>query len=217
MVISKKDCDLRAAYLSLEKKAPGWQEPDLDGMMVKEKTEDAVQSGKRGKAKQVIIALALVAVGIAVILGIVGSNMFGASKKVGKDILPGDISEFYYTKASSTNPPTYLRYHFYTEGSKWVFRFETREGNHFPLTEEDITQSASRALTESEQQDFLALLSGGTVSKMKESTESGDAGPWLYLYHKNDRSKYRQFAFESTARLAEFETFCKALRQAGEK
>lgn len=132
--------------------------------------------------------------------------------KVGKDIKQGDITEFYYTVDSSTYPPEYQRYRFYTENGKYYFYHEKREGDHWPLTEEDATVKGTIELTSDEWADFWRLLEGGTVVKRSDSTESGGRGPWLYLYWKKDRDEYQEFSFESYDKEGEFESFCKELR-----
>ena len=106
----------------------------------------------------------------------------------GTDISFEEITDFYYTYDASTAPPHYQRYRFYTEGGAKYFYHETRAGERFPLTEEDITESGTRELTDEEWNEFYTLLCGGTVSNRSEDTSSGDSGPWLYLYWKNHDS-----------------------------
>ena len=61
------------------------------------------------------------------------------SKIVGKNIKINDINDFYYTLDGSTNPPYFHRYRFYKEEGKYFFYHEKREGDHWPLTDGDIT------------------------------------------------------------------------------
>lgn len=153
-----------------------------------------------------IILAALLIVG-----GVLLFPMLKGEYLVGRDIPDESISQFYYTKAASSYPPSCLRYHFHTENGKKLFYCEKREGNHWPLTENDITESGSMELTEEQWTELLTLLHGGTVTKRKESTESGSRGPWMYLYWKNDRSRYQVFSFASLHETASFETFCASL------
>ena len=50
----------------------------------------------------------------------------GGERVVGKNISPGDVTEFYYTLSSSTNPPQYQRYRFTAQDGE--YRFSTRPG-----------------------------------------------------------------------------------------
>ena len=49
------------------------------------------------------------------LLMIVPISGCSGEKTVGRDIKIDDITEFYYTYSSSTNPPDYQRYRFYVE------------------------------------------------------------------------------------------------------
>ena len=133
---------------------------------------------------------------------------------VGKNISPEDITEFYYTYDSSAYPPDYQRYRFYTEDGTGMFYHETREGDHWPLMEEDVTVSGTKELTEEEWEEFCSYLEGGHVRKREESLEDGDAGPWLYLYWKRDQSVYQEFSFASPEAQTSFEEFCQSLKDA---
>ena len=132
---------------------------------------------------------------------------------VGKDIKQADFTEFYYTVDSSTNPPEFQRYRFYTENGKNYFYHEKREGDHWPLTEADATVKGSIELTPDEWSVFWKLIEGGTVIRRSVSTDSGGRGPWLYLYWKKDRDEYQEFSFESYDKEGEFETFCRELSE----
>ena len=132
---------------------------------------------------------------------------------VGGGISFEDITEFYYTIDASTYPPQFQRYRFHVEDEAHLFYHETRKGNHWPLTEADITVSGTKELSEEEWAAFLGFVKGGTVKKREESTESGGSGPWLYLYWKGDRSKYQEFTFATWNTQTAFEEFCVALAQ----
>lgn len=118
------------------------------------------------------------------------------------------FTDFYYTYDASTFPPHYQRYRFYVEEGKHFFYHETREGGGWPQTEEDITASGTIELTEEEWQIFFSKLKGGTVKSPEDEVETGDAGPWTYIYRGNGQEEYEFPSYE--ARLA-FEEYCEEL------
>ncbi len=143
--------------------------------------------------------------------------LFGLLKKefvVGKDIAKEDILQFYFTYDSSTYPPEFQRYRFYTEGDRMLFYHEKREGDHWPLSESDATVTGTRELSETEWDEMFSLLCGGTVRAREEHLESGGRGPWLFLYWKGDRGKIQEYAFSSFTKQRELEAFCVALKGA---
>ena len=142
----------------------------------------------------------------ALIFGLGGCSRAG--KTVGKDVKKEDVTDFYYTVDSSTNPPSFRRYRFYVEDGVRFFFHEKREGSHWPLTEQDRTVSGTVELTDEQWDAFFDCISGGTVKKRGEHTESGSAGPWLYLYWKNDRSKIQEYSFASHEKQTAFEALC---------
>ncbi len=135
----------------------------------------------------------------------------GRTEIVGKGIRNSDITEFWYTYSTSTNPPHFQRYRFYIDDGVWMFYHERREGNHWPLRESDITVSGEKELSKKQLEMLFSLLEWGTVQKRGKSTASGGSGPWLYLYWKNDKSKYQEFSFASHSNRLEFESFCEKL------
>ncbi|MBO4686022.1 MAG: hypothetical protein J5628_05150 [Lachnospiraceae bacterium] len=141
--------------------------------------------------------------------------LFGLLKKefvVGKDIAKEDILQFYFTYDSSTYPPEFQRYRFYTEGGKLLFYHEKREGDHWPLSESDATVTGTRELSAAEWDTMFSFLCGGTARAREEHLESGGRGPWLFLYWKGDRGKIQEFTFASYEKQREFEAFCVALK-----
>ncbi len=139
----------------------------------------------------------------------------GFSKKewiVGKDIKSQDLTDFYYTLSSSTNPPVFQRYRFYPGDGKHYFYHEKREGDHWPLDESDITVSGEIELSEEQWNRVFELLSEGRVREREDSLESGGSGPWLYLYWLNDKGKINQFEFESAEKKVAFEELCRQLK-----
>ncbi len=172
---------------------------------------------QKHKLAAVLIALsAVVIIAVAAFSAIshsaeTANDKGGREMIVGKNVSLGDVTEFYYTYSSSSNPPDYKRYHFYVSGDSYMFYYEKREGDHWPLKESDITASKTMELSEEEWARFTSLIEGGKVKKRSDNAEAGDAGPWLYLYWQGDRGKYQEFAFESYTRLAEFEQLCSSL------
>lgn len=139
----------------------------------------------------------------------------GRERTLWKDISTEDFTEFYYTVSSSTYPPDFQRYRFYSEDGEYYFCHETREGNHWPLTESDVTVSGTVKLSDGQKAEFIAALEGGTVTKRSESAESGSSGPWTFLYWKGDRSEYQQFAFASSKAQSDFLRLCLELKELG--
>jgi hypothetical protein len=135
-------------------------------------------------------------------------------KVVGQDIKMGDITEFYFTYSSSTNPPEFQRYHFSVKDGVHRFYHEKREGNHWPLRETDITVSGTKELSQDDWQTFFNYIKDGKVEKRKEHLESGGRGPWLFLYWKGDKGKFQEFAFPSWSAQKSFEDFCIKLKNA---
>ncbi len=119
------------------------------------------------------------------------------------------IADFYYTYSTSTYPPFFQRYRFYTEDGKYYFYHETRKGGGWPQTEEDITMSGTLELSEDEWAVFFSYLDGGTVKESEDDLLDGDDGPWIYVYRGNGQEEY-EFPFFQ-ARLA-FEAYCDEMR-----
>jgi len=131
---------------------------------------------------------------------------------MGEDFAAEELEEFYYTYSTSAYPPEYLRYRFSAEEDRYLFYHEKREGNSWPLTEQDITVSGTVELTAAQWADFLRFLEGGKVTKRKESVQSG-GGIWMYLYWKEDRDLYQEFSFVSPEQQRAFEEFCASLKE----
>ena len=131
---------------------------------------------------------------------------------VGTDVAMGDVTDFDYTYSSSTYPPHYQRYRFYKEDGAYKFFHETREGDHFPLTEADATVSETTELSGDQWSDFLVLLVGGRAVARQEHLEDGDSGPWLYLYWTGDQGDIQEFSFVSYDTRLAFESLCESLR-----
>lgn len=158
-----------------------------------------------------VAAVAAVTMLVLFLIGVLGGR--SRALTVGADVSRGEISEFWYTLDASTDPPEYQRYRFYRELGVCWFYYETREGDHWPLTEADVTRSGTVDLTTEDWDELMDCLNGGTVRAREESTATGGGGPWLYLYWKGDQGKYQVFSFASPAEKAAFEALC--LRLAG--
>ena len=132
---------------------------------------------------------------------------------VGRSLDPAKITEFWYTYDAGTNPPVWQRYRFYTEnGTRWFYH-ESRQGDHWPLTEADITGSGTAQLSGEEWEQLCAFMEGGVVRKREDADADGSAGPWLYLYWDGDQSMYQAFTFANAEGLSRFEEFCAALKE----
>lgn len=162
------------------------------------------KDGKRTKGLVIGGICGVVLIGLLVAL----LCAMGGKLVVGKNIAFADITEFYYTRSSSTNPPDYQRYHFLVQDGAGTFYHEKREGNHWPLTEEDVTLSGTVELSQQELETFFTLLKDGQVVKREEAQATGGSGPWLYLYWTGDRGKYQAFSFSSWQAQRDFEAFC---------
>ena len=186
------------------------------------------EKGKKGENRRLRVLLPAIGIPAAVVLFSLVFMMFAGGRKmqrmrkmmlgdsaivVGQDIAMDEITDFYYTVDSSTNPPKYQRYRFFSQEGKKQFLHEKREGTHWPLSEEDVTVSGTRELTDEEWLSFLSCVSGGTVKKRGNSADSGDSGPWLYLYWNGDRSEFQEFTFKSAERRQSFERLCEELKR----
>lgn len=155
---------------------------------------------------------------ISGIILLVGAILYFTGKRggkmitVGKQIKKEDITDFYFTYDSSTDPPMFQRYRFFKENDVCYFYHETREGRHWPLTENDITVSGKKELTEEEWNTFYGFVEGGTVAARGEHLESGGSGPWTFLYWKKDKSVYQEFSFASFNEQKSFEDYCIRLK-----
>jgi hypothetical protein len=172
---------------------------------------EPVEKGKKKKPGKKTAVILCVCGGLALIAAVLLLTDLRV-RVVGRDIREKRIREFWYTYSTSTDPPHYQRYRFYTEDGSRFFYHETREGDHWPLRETDITVSGTRELTETEWEALLALLKGGTVEKRRETASSGGAGPWLYLYWQGDLGRWQVYSFPGREARGAFEAFCLELK-----
>ncbi len=182
--------------------------------------------GKMRKRGSVLLGVACAVIAV-VLIAVSSARALGSDKvkrvlnfvsghgefTVDTDIKLDDITDFYYTLSSSAYPPTYQRYRFYVQDGKHVFYHEKREGKQWPLTEACITVSGTLDLSEAEWAEFYQCLRGGKVKPRAECIESGNSGPWLFLYWKGDKSKYQQFSFADSTAEKSFAQLCARLRQ----
>ena len=170
--------------------------------MSKEKTP--AQAGKKGRGRGLLLGLGCAAA-VLVLLGAVLYATGIVGRTVGATVKHKDVTEFYYTLSSSTNPPRFQRYRFYTAEGKYYFYHEKREGDHWPLREEDVTVSGTKELTEGEWD--------ASVRRRHESADAGSRGPWLYLYWRGDHGKIQEFSFASPELKRAFEDLCLRLME----
>ena len=114
--------------------------------------------------------------------------------------------------ASGKRPPEFQRYRFLVKNGAHLFHHEKREGNHWPLTEKDITVTGTKELSQAEWQQFFNYLKKGKVEKRKEHLEDGGRGPWMFLYWKGDKGKIQEYSFPSWDAQKSFEEFCIMLK-----
>lgn len=143
-------------------------------------------------------------------------NLSDSDLKISDRKIPIDeITDFYYTYDNINFNAFYQRYRFYMEDGKHMFFHETREvkNDYGPATEENRTAYGNFELSTEEWQKAFELLKDGTVSKRVESTESGDSGPWMFIYWKNDKGKYQEYSFASYGDRLAFEEYCASLAE----
>lgn len=170
-------------------------------------------TGQSGKIRILLFLFVALMAGCGVKEESPDMPLFSSEKIVGRDILTGDITDFYYTVENINYDAYYQRYRFYDEDGKHMFFHETRErkDDYGPCTEDDTTRIGTVELTDEQWGQFAELVNGGRVRAREESADSGGTGPWLYLYWTNDKGKYQQFSFESYGTQSKFEEFCSAL------
>lgn len=144
---------------------------------------------------------------------VVDSPVIKGEKIVGKDIELFEINQFYYTVENINYDAFYLRYMFYKENGSYFFFHEARErkDDYGPATEEDRTDFGTVELTNRQWDAFRDLVEGGTVTKREDDADSGDTGPWLYLYWDGDKDVYQVFRFASAEKEKAFVELCESL------
>ena len=117
-------------------------------------------------------------------------------KIVGTDVKIDDITEFYFTYDSSTNPPQFQRYRFSVKNGAYQFYHEKREGNHWPLREKDITVSGTKELSLEEWKTFFDYLKDGKWKRGKSILNPAEGGPGCFYTGKGTSPKSRSFPLQ---------------------
>ena len=149
---------------------------------------------------------------ICIMFGLLFSACLKKEMIVGQTVKQMDINEFYYTVDKSTNPPEFFRYYFHKENEKWIFHFEKREADHWPLTEADITEVCDVNLSDAEAEEFFSYINNGKITKRSDAPLDS-SGPYLFIYWNGDKGDYQVFEFEAYSQQKEFEVFCRSLIQ----
>ena len=137
---------------------------------------------------------------------------------VGEDISYDAIMSFEYTYETTTAPVIHQHYEIIRDYSESAYYLEywTREGDHYPLKDEDETRRGKIDITD----DFVDLylcLTGGKVTLLDEYIEyDEDGGLWTYLYWQNSPDGYTVFTFENQEDWDQFVETCDALIEAAE-
>ena len=132
----------------------------------------------------------------------------------GISVMQSDIADFYYTYDWVGYNARYQRYRFYIEDGEYLFYHEARqiEDDYGWASEADIISSGTVNLSVQEWDMFLYYLSDGSATEPEERDETGDAGPWMYLYYiSGDSIERKEFHFASADRQSEFEEYCQSL------
>ena len=79
-----------------------------------------------------------------------------------------------------------------------------------------LRQNISLALSDEDWNEFCSCVSGGSVTKRKESFESGGSGPWTFLYWKRDKGDWQVFSFADLDRQYAFKKLCDRLTETAE-
>ena len=98
------------------------------------------------------------------------------------------------------------------ENEQWIFHFEKREADHWPLTEADITEFCDVTLTDAERDEFFSYITNGKITR-RSDMPLDSSGPYLFIYWTGDKDEYQVFDFEDYGKLKDFEAFCRSLIQ----
>ena len=131
-------------------------------------------------------------------------------------IKAGSINEFYYTYENINYNACYQRYLFHVEDGKHMFLHDKRErpGDYGWLEEEDSVRKGDFELTDEEWQTFITIIKDGRVVKRQEHTETGDSGPWMFIYAGKD-TEGKEYYFQPADQVLVFEEFCENLAESG--
>ena len=168
------------------------------------------------KSLKMLLKTAIAVIGISALIGCTGINEVDVgiqhdSFLVSESIPKEEIQKFYWTYSNINYDACYQRYLFFaSEDGKHYFFHETREkpGDYGWLTEEDTTKIGLIELTEEQWADFYDQIDEGEVLPREESADSGDSGPWYYMYWTKDKGKYQEYRFVSYEAAAAYEKYC---------
>ena len=134
---------------------------------------------------------------------------------IGSKVRESMVYDFYYTEENINYNAYYLRYRFYKEDDKYFFFYDIRkkENDYGPATEQDRIAFGTVELEYYQWSRFIDTIDHGKVKKRKESTESGDRGPWTYLYWEGDKDIEQQYSFQSYEKQQQFVQLCEELMQ----
>ena len=149
---------------------------------------------------------------ICIMIGLLFAGCGKKEMTVGSAVKQADINEFYYTVDESTYPPQFFRYYFHKENEQWIFHFEKREADHWPLTEADVTESCDVNLTDAERDEFFSYIINGRITR-RSDMPLDSSGPYLFIYWTGDKDEYQVFDFEDYGKQKDFEAFCRSLIQ----
>ena len=149
----------------------------------------------------------------------VSDNDFGAlldQKIEGTKVRLGDVNDFYYTYDWVGYNAEYHRYRFYVEDGQYKFLYDHRkiEDDYGWASEENRTAYGIVELTDDEWAEFLGTIRTGELKKPKESTTTGDSGPWLYIYYqKGNKTERMEFYFTDNESGEAFSDLCDKLEK----
>lgn len=147
---------------------------------------------------------------ICIMIGLLFAGCGKKEMTVGSVVKTEDINEFYYTVDESTYPPQFFRYYFHKENGQWMFHFEKREADHWPLREDDVTESCDISLSDEERDEFFSYIENGKITKRSDEPLDS-SGPYLFIYWNGDKGDSQVYHFENYGKQKNFESFCSSL------
>ena len=72
-------------------------------------------------------------------------------------------------------------------------------------------QPDSVELTEEHWSAFCKCIEGGKVTKRTDSIDSGDSGPWLFIYWEGDKGRNQVFSFRDLDAQYDFRKWCEEM------
>ena len=132
---------------------------------------------------------------------------------IGNKVKESMVYDFYYTEENINYNAFYLRYRFYREDDRYYFFYDIRkkENDYGPATEQDRIVFGTIELEYYQWEKFIDTIASGKVEKRKQSNETGDRGPWTYLYWEGDKDINQQYSFGSYEKQQQFIELCEEL------